>query len=93
MYPTRGVAPPLPRYGALQRSPRLVQVRRWVVVACKNQREYGRGWSIPSPIVGRPGADQSPSSPGALHDLNGGRTSFLVPAGLPSQRVLSGDPT
>ena len=42
---------------------------------------------------GRPGADQAPSSPGALHDLNGGHTRFLEPAGPRSQRVLSGDPT
>ena len=55
--------------------------------------EYDGGWSIPGPIFGRPGADQASSSPGALHDLNGGRTRFLVPVGPRSQRVLSGDPT
>ena len=60
---TRGVAPPLPRYGALQGSPLLVQGRRWVVVAWKNQREYDGGWSIPGPIFGRPGADQASPPP------------------------------
>ena len=40
-----------------------------------------------------PGAIQAPLFPGALHDLNGGRTRFLVPAGPRSQSVLSGDPT
>ena len=30
---------------------------------------------------------------GALHDLRGGRTRFLVPAGSRSQRALSGGPT
>ena len=79
--PTHGVAPPLPRYGAPQGSPRLVQGRRWVGVAWKNQCEYDGGWGIPGPIFGRSGADQAPSFPGALHDLNGGSTRFLVPAG------------
>ena len=41
----------------------------------------------------RPGADQAPSFPGALRNLNGGRTRFLIPAVPCSQRVLSGDPT
>ena len=40
LHPTRGVASPLPRYGASQGSPRLVQGRRWVMVAWKSQREY-----------------------------------------------------
>ena len=35
----------------------------------------------------------APSFPGALHNLNGGSTRFLVPAGSRSQRVLSGGPT
>ena len=83
----------LRRFGAPEGSPRLVRGRRWVVVAWKNQCEYDGGWSIPGPTFGRPGADQAPSSPGALHDLNGGRTRFLVPVGPRSQRVLSGGPT
>ena len=41
---------------------------------------------------GRSGAVQAPSFPGALHDLRGDRTRFLVPAGSRSQRVLSGGP-
>ena len=45
---------------------------------------------IPGPSFGRPGADQAPSFPGALHDLRGGRTKFLVPASSRSQRVFSG---
>ena len=40
------------------------------------------------------GASLQASSPsGALHDLNGGRTRFLVAPGPRSQRVPSGDPT
>ena len=91
--PTRGVASPLPRHGAPGGSSLLIQGRRWVVVAWKNQREYDGGWSIPGPIFRRPGADQASSPPGALHDLNGGRMRFLVPPGPRSQRVPSGDPT
>ena len=45
------------------------------------------------PNFGRSGADQAPSFPGALHDLNGRRMRFLVPADPRSQRVLSGGPT
>ena len=48
------------------------------------------GWDIPGPNFGRSGAVQTPSFPGVLHDLRGGRTRFLVPAGSRSQRVLSG---
>ena len=91
--PTRGVALPLPRYGAPQGSPLLIQGRRWVMVAWKNQCEYDGGWGIPGPIVGRSGVDQAPSFLGALHDLNGDRTRSLVPKGSLSQRVLSGGPT
>ena len=60
-------------------SPSLVQGRPYVVVARKNTREYDGGWSIPGPSLGRPGADQAPTSPGALHDRNGGCTRFVVP--------------
>ena len=56
----------------------------------KNQCEYDGGWGIPRPNFGRSGAVQAPSFPGALHDLRGGRTRFLVPSGSRSQRVLSG---
>ena len=91
--PTRGVASPLPRHRAPQGSPLLVQGRRRVVVAWKNQREYDGGWSIPGPIFGRPGSDQACSPSGALHDLNGGRTRFLVLPGPRSQRVPSRDLT
>ena len=91
--PTRGVAPLLPRHGAPQGSPRLVQGRRWVVVAWKNQCEYDGGWGIPGPNFGRSGAVQAPSFPGTLHDLRGDRTRFLVPAGSRIQRVLSGGST
>ena len=48
------------------------------------------GVYVPGPVFARLGADHSP---GALHDLNGGRTRFLVPADPRSRRVLSGDPT
>ena len=44
----------------------------------KNQCEYDGGWGIPRPNFGRSGAVQAPSFPGALHDLRGGRTRFLV---------------
>ena len=71
MCPTRGVSSPISPYGAPQGSPSLVQGRRWVVLAWKNQCEYDGGWSLSGPIFGRPGADQAPSSPGALHDING----------------------
>ena len=54
-----------------------------------NQCEYDGGWGILGPIFGRSGAVQAPSFPGALHDLRGGRTRFLVPSGSRSQRVLS----
>ena len=91
--PTRGVTPLLPRHGASQGSPLLVQGRRWVVVACTNQCEYDGGWGIPGPNFGRSGADQAPSFSGALHDVRGGRTRFLAPAGSRSQPVLSGGPT
>ena len=50
-------------------------------MAGKNQREYDCGWGIPGPAFGRPGADQASSPSGALHDLNGGRTRFLMPPG------------
>ena len=63
-----------------------MQGRRLVVVAWKNQREYDGGWNIPGPIFGRPGADQASSLSGMLHDLNGGRTTLLVPPGPRSQR-------
>ena len=43
-------------------------------------------------FFGRSGADQAPSFPGALHDLNG-RTRFLVPVCSRSLRFLSGGPT
>ena len=59
----------------------------------EKQCEYDGGWGIPGPIFGRPAADQAPSFPRALHDLNGGRTRFLVPEIPRIQRVLSGDPT
>ena len=91
--PTRGVAPLLPRHGAPQGSPRLVQGRRWVVVAWKNRCEYDGGWGIPGPKFGRIGADQAPSFPGAVHDLREGRTRALVHAGSRNQRVLSGAPS
>ena len=41
--PTRRVASTLPRHGASQGSPFLVQGRLWVVVARKKQREYDGG--------------------------------------------------
>ena len=63
------------------------------MVAWKNQREYDGGWSIIGPSLGRSGAYQASSPPGALNDLNGGRTRFLVPPGPQSERVPSGDPT
>ena len=69
---------------------RLVQGRRWVVVAWKSLREYDGGWCAPGAVFGRPGADQAPSSPGALDGLNGGRTRYLVPAGPRSQRAHRG---
>ena len=72
------------------REPTLVQGRRWVVVAWKDQCEYDGGWGIPGPIFGLSGADQAPCFPGALHDR---RKRFLVPAGSRSQRVLSEGPT
>ena len=84
--PTRGLASPLSQHGAPQGSPLLVQGRRWVVVAWKNQREYDGRWSIPGPIFGRPGANQASSPSGVLHDLNGGCTRFLVPSGPRTQR-------
>ena len=59
----------------------------------KKQCEYDGGWGIPRPNFGRCGAVQAPSFPGALHDLHGGRTRFLVPSGSRRQRVLSGGPT
>ena len=74
-------------------SPRLVQGRRWVAVAWNNQCDHDGGWSIPGPIFGRPGADQAFFPPGALHDLNGGRTRFLELPGRRSPRVPSGNPT
>ena len=91
--PSRGMASPLPRHRAPQGSPLLIQGRRWVVVASKNQREYNCGWRIPGPILGRPEADQASSPSGALHDFSGGRTRFLMLPGLRSQRVPSGFPT
>ena len=57
--PTRGVSSPLSRHGAPQGSSLLMQGRRWVVVAWKNQREYDGGWSIPGQIFGRPRAGQA----------------------------------
>ena len=74
--PTREVAPLLPRHGAPQGSPLLVQGRRCVVVACKIQCENGGGWGIPGPNFGRSGADQAPSFPGALHDPAGAVRGF-----------------
>ena len=71
--------------------PTLVQGRRWVVMAWKNQCGYDGGWGIPGPNFGRSGTVQAPSFPGALHDLHGGRTRFLVPAGSRNQQVLSGE--
>ena len=62
---------------------------RWLE---KNQCEYDGGCGIPGPNFGRSGAVQAPSFPGELHDLRGGRTRLLVPAGSRSQRVLSGGP-
>ena len=59
----------------------------------ENQREYDGGWSIPGPSFGRPGADQASSPSGALLDLNGDRTRFLVPPSSRSQHVPSGDST
>ena len=59
----------------------------------ENQREYDGEWSIPGPIFERSEANQASSPPGAQHDLNGGRTMFLVPPGQRSQGVPSGDPT
>ena len=56
----------------------------------QNQCEYDGGWGIPRPNFGRSGAVQAPPFPGALHNLRGGRTRFLVPSGSRSQRVLSG---
>ena len=44
-------------------------------------------------FLDNPGPIKFPLPPGALHDLNGSRTSFLVPASPRSQRVPSGDPT
>ena len=90
--PTREVASPLPRHGGPQGSLWLVHRRRWVMVAWGNQRENDGRWNIPGPILGRPGADEASSSPGALHILNAGRTRFLVPPGPRSQHVFSGDP-
>ena len=91
--PAHGVASPLPRHSAPQGSLLLVQGRRWVVVAWKNQREYDGGWSVPGPMSGRPGADQASSPPGALYGLNGGRTRFVLPSDPRSQRAPSGNPT
>ena len=59
----------------------------------KSQCKYNGGWGIPGRKFGRSGAVQAPPFPGALHDLRGGRTRFLVSAGSRSQRVLSGGPT
>ena len=53
------------------------------------RRRMGYTWSD----FGQSGADQAPSFPGAVHDLDGGRTRFLVPGGSRSQRVLSGSLT
>ena len=91
--PTRWVAPLLPPHGASQGSPCLVQGLRWVVVARQTHCAYDGEWGIPGPNFGRSGADQAPSFPGALHDLRGGCTRFLAPAGSHSQRVHSGGPT
>ena len=81
---------------ATQCSPREPAFGTRATMACgglkKNQCEYDGGWVIPGPNFGRSGAVQAPSFPGALHDLRGGCTRFLVPAGSRSQRVLSGDP-
>ena len=75
-------------------SPREPTFGTGATMACgglkKNQCEYDGGWGIPRPNFGRSGAVQAPSFPGALHDLRGGRTRFLVPSGSRSQRVLSG---
>ena len=61
--PTRGVAPMLPRHGAPQRSPPLVQGRQWVMVAWKNQCEYDEGWGIPGSILDDPGPIKLSLSP------------------------------
>ena len=90
---TRGVASPRRRHSDPQGSSLLVQGRRWVVVAWKNQRKYDGGWGMPGPVFGRPGADQASSPCSALHDFNGGRTRSLVPPGPRSQRVPARDPT
>ena len=63
MCPTPGVAPPLLPYGAPQGSPLLIQGRRLVVVAWKNQFEYDGGWGIPGPILDDPGPIKLPFSP------------------------------
>ena len=76
--PTRGVASPLPRYGAPQGSPLLVQGRRWVVGARKSalvRRRMECTWSEVWRTRGRS------SFLSLRHDLNGGRTRFLVSPG------------
>ena len=73
-----------PRYhdtGFLREPTFGTQGRRWVMVPWKNQREHNRGQGIPGPLSGRPGADETSSSPGALHDFDRSRTRLLVPAG------------
>ena len=67
MCPTHGVASPLLRCGSPQGSLRLVQGRRWIMVAWQNQCEHDGGWSVPGPIPGRPGADQALSLPPARY--------------------------
>ena len=77
-------------------SPRKPAFGARATMACgglKNQCEHDGGWGIPGPNFRRSGAVQAPSFPGALHDLRGGRTRFLVPACSRSQRVLSGGST
>ena len=59
----RGVAPPLPRYGAPQWSPLLVQGRRWAVVAWKNKCGYDGGWVYLVRFSDDPGPIKLPFSP------------------------------
>ena len=58
----------------------------------KNQREHNRGQGIPGPVSERPGANETSSSPGALHDFDGSSTRLLVPARSHRQGGSSGDP-
>ena len=81
---------------AIRCSPREPTFDTRVTIGCggmeksvRVRRRMGYTWSD----FGRSGADQPPSFPGALHDLNGGRTRFLVPAGSRRQRFLSRGPT